>query len=185
LLGVTTAVAHKVPDFREILFHETGVPIVMFGFILAATSIIGALFSYNVHKINKKLSAQRFYLFDLLIMTVLTILIGFSVNPIFSVIFFILFAAYGRSRRVPINTYLLEGSPTRQLKATYMSMLAFSASLNSIWIPLFLGYVIGRLGINGGYVTFGVVSLLLLLVLYALYIKGRRQQVVTPSPTAG
>ncbi len=181
LLGVSTAVSHKIPEFREILFQEIGVPIVIFGFILAASSLLGAVFSYNIHKLNKVLSARSFYLFDLLVMTILTILIGFSVNPVFGVIFFVLFAAYGRSREVPIYAYILEGSPTRQLKATYMSLLAFFSSLNSIWVPLFLGYVIGELGINKGYIVFGVVALGLLLALYALYIKEQRKQMSVSS----
>lgn len=175
LLGVSTAVAHKLPVFREILFQDLGVPVVLLGFILAASSILGAIFNYYIHKINDLMPAQKFYFIDLLIMSLLTIAIGFAVNPVLAVALFTLFVAYSRSRIVPIHAYILADSPTRQLKATYMSLLAFSSSLNSIWAPLLLGYVVAELGINQGYSAFGAITLVLSLILFALYSKFHRQ----------
>jgi len=61
LLGISTAVSHKIPEFREILFQDIGVPVVALGFILAVSSVIGAFFSYHIHKVNDKFSAKAFY----------------------------------------------------------------------------------------------------------------------------
>lgn len=175
LLGVATAVSHMVPEFRELLFQEIGVPTVLFGFILGASSLVGVVFSYNIHKLHRVLPAKKFYLFDLLTLTILTIFIGLATNPVVGVILFVLFTAYSRSRRIPIQAYLLADSPTRKLKATYLSLLTFFSSLNIIWVPLFLGYMIGELGINRGYTAFGIITLVLLLGLYGIYNRGLRQ----------
>lgn len=168
LIGITTALSHSLYEFRELYFQDLGIPIETFGFILALTSILGAILSYNIHKL-KKWKASTFYLLDFIFYAVLTICLGFATHPIIGIILFISLSAYGRSRKILIHAYVLDDCPTRKLKATYMSLLSFSGALNTIWAPLLLGYSMGRLGISMGYTTSGIIMSIIFSVVYVIY----------------
>lgn len=170
IIGLATAVNFKVPEFREIYLQDIGVSVTLLGFILAMASLLAALFNLYIHRL-RVVPARKFYIVDILVLTLLTVLIGFTMNPILGVVLFILFTAYGRSRRTLIHSYILDESPTRELKATYMSLYSFFTMLNVIWVPVVLGYLIGTLGTNVGYAVFGAVMLVLLMALYVSYLR--------------
>ncbi len=170
-LGILTAVSHKVPEFREIYLQELGFPIIYLGFLIAVASLLGGIASFNLHKITATFDAKHFYMLDYLIVIAGTIAIGLSSNLYLTSAAFVLFSAYGRNRKGLIDAYVISQSPTRELKATYISILAFFEALSGIWIPLFLGYAVGTLGPRLGYIKFGLTLALPLLLLYFIYVK--------------
>ncbi len=173
LLGIITATNTKVPEFREIYFQSINIPVIYFGFILAISSLAGAAISYNVHKFDA-VKPKSFYLADILIALIAVAAIGLTHNPWLGALLFIALTAYSRNRGTLITSYVLADSPTRELKATYLSILAFFEALSGIWIPLLLGYLVGSYGIHNGYWMFSAILAAPVLLLYSVYLKKQK-----------
>ncbi len=167
-LGLIAALHNKIPEYKELYFQDIGVPLWFFGFTYSLMGVVGIILTYQVPKFEKY-KAKTFYLFDFLIACGASIMVGVISNIFIGVSIFILLGGYYRIRRILTDTYLLKTCPTSNLKATYLSMYAFFASLNTIWVPLILGYLIGRFGIQNGYMFFGIGFFIVLGGLY-LYI---------------
>ncbi|XLQ19743.1 MAG: MFS transporter [Candidatus Moraniibacteriota bacterium] len=167
-LGLVTALYNKFPEFKELYFQDIGVPMWFFGFVYSLMGIAGIILTYHVHKLEKY-EAKTFYLADFLFVCTISILVGLISNVFFAVGIFILYGGYGRIRRILVHAHLLKNCPTQNLKATYLSMYSFFEAFNAIWVPLILGYAIGRFGAQQGYMFFGIGFFVLLSGLY-LYI---------------
>ncbi len=170
LLGISATMYDKIPTFREIYFSTLGIPVTYFGFLLAAGSLLGALLSLYIPRFAQW-KENKFYLFDVLVSVGLIVLVGLTHNAYLGVLWFTLITAYDRNRDSVIHSFLLARSPTRELKATYISLLNFSGEIQGIWMPLLLGYLVGKLGINSGYLYFGILFSLPMLALYLWYIR--------------
>lgn len=175
-LGVVASLYSQIPQYKELYFQDVGVPLWFFGFVYSITSIVGIVFTYYVHKLEKS-DAVRFYLIDFLAVTTASILVGFVSNAFFGVLIFILWGGYWRIRGILVHSYILRACPTKNFKATYLSMYSFLSRLNSIWVPAVLGYLIGHFGVQVGYSYFGFAALIVLAVMYLLifviFRKGR------------
>lgn len=169
-LGAVSAAGNALPQFREIYFQAIGVPIWFFGFVLSITGVVTILFTYGVPH-AKKIKPKVFYGMDFLFVGVFSILIGFTSQPVFGVIFFIIFAGYRRIRSIVIHAHLLDTCPTKNLKATYLSMYAFFGALLGVFVPLTLGYIIGYFGVQKGYWVFGMVFLIIFIPMYLIVYK--------------
>ncbi len=163
LLGISATMYDKIPIFREIYFSTLGIPVTYFGFLLAPGSFA-------------RWRENRFYLFDVLVSVGLIVLVGLTRNAYLGVLWFTLITAYDRNRDSVIHSFLLARSPTRELKATYISLLNFSGEIQGIWMPLLLGYLVGKLGINSGYLSFGILFSVPMLALYFWYIRKNARQ---------
>ena len=169
-LGIMASVSVSVPQFRELYFQEIGVPLWMFGLIFSLTGFGTIIFTYLVPYI-KKIRSKTFYGIDLLFTSVLCVIIGLVSNPFMGVGLFVLLGSYRRTRSIVINAYLLEKCPTKKFKATYLSLYAFFCQLMGVFAPLVLGGLIGHFGIRYGYVSFGLVLLVVLVVLFMVIYK--------------
>ncbi len=174
-LGMVTALSMNATIYREIYFQDIGVPMWFFGVAISITSILGAILSYHIHRFDS-IARNKLFISDALLVAGMVIMMGLVTLPVLVVIFFILLPVYGRSRRVLIHSALLSDCPTRKMKATYLSVLAFFESLNGLWIPVVLGFAIGTLGVRQGYLVFGLSMLCVLSLLYAIiFIQTKRR----------
>lgn len=166
-LGFIAALHNHIPGYKELYFQDIGVPMWFFGLVYSLMGVVGIMLTYQIHKFEKY-KARTFYMVDFLIACSASIIVGIISNIVIGVGVFILLGGYYRIRRILTDAYLLKTCPTSNLKATYLSMYAFFSSLNTIWVPLVLGYVIGRFGIQGGYMIFGLGALVISIILYLL-----------------
>jgi len=175
-LGFIAALHNKIPEYKELYFQDIGVPMWFFGLVYSFMGVIGIILTYQIHKFEKY-KARTFYMIDFLVACGASIIVGVVSNIFIGVGIFILLGGYYRIRRILTDTFLLKTCPTSNLKATYLSMYAFFASLNTIWIPVILGYLIGRFGVQSGYMFFGIGALIISIILYLL-IFGRNKGLV-------
>jgi|SRR3989344_4057135 len=172
-LGMLGASADKINEFREIYFQALQIPVVYFGFILAVASFLAALVSYNIHRLEH-LKENRYYILSFLSLFLITILSGLVENPWLGIILMVLLVIYNRNETTLTRGYLLRNSPTRELKATYISTMAFADALMGIWIPLLIGYLSTVYGIRHGYSYFGGFMILLAGVTFLLYLRAKK-----------
>ena len=175
MLGLVATIYDKVPTFREVYFYTLGMPVQYLGFILAFGSLIGAGLSILIPRLSKW-REDRFYIFDMLLSVGLIVLVGLTHNVFLGIVWFTCLTAYDRNRDTVVHNFLLARSPTRELKATYISLLNFSGELQGIWVPLLLGYLVGKLGLNNGYLGFGLVMAVPALALFVFYRYRRNHQ---------
>ncbi len=168
MLGIVATIYDKVPTFREIYFYALGTPVQYLGFILALGSLLGAFLSLLIPRMSRW-TENNFYLFDMLVSVGLIVCIGLTHNLYLGIFWFTCITAYDRNRDTVVHNFLLAQSPTRELKATYISLLNFSGEIQGMWVPLLLGYLVGKLGLNNGYLGFGLIMAVPALVLYGFY----------------
>ena len=169
-LGFIAAVHNKIPEYKELYFQDIGVPMWFFGLVYSLMGVVGIIFTYQIHKFEKY-KAKTFYMVDFLIACSASIMVGIVSNVFVGVGIFVLLGGYYRIRRILTDVYLLKTCPTSNLKATYLSVYAFFASLNAIWVPLVLGYFIGRFGVQQGYLAFGFGALIISIISYLLIFR--------------
>lgn len=169
-LGFVTAAYHKLPEYREVYFQDIDVAIWIFGFVVALTSLVAALSMYAVPYVEKR-DKRIFYFIDYLFVGLVTIVVGFTQNPIIGIGLFIAIGAYSRFRQVIIHAHLLQESPTEKLKATYLSVFEFFSSFHRIWIPIIFGYIIGLFGVRTGYTVFGILLVMSIGILSLLNVN--------------
>jgi MFS family permease len=172
-LGMLGASADKINEFREIYFQTLGIPVVYFGFILAVSSLLAALISYNIHKLEH-LREDRYYALSFLVLFLITVISGLVEDARIGIVLMVLLVIYNRNETTLTRGYLLRNSPTRELKATYISMLAFAEALMGIWIPLLIGYLSTTYGISRGYSYFGGFMIILAGTTFLLYLRAKK-----------
>jgi hypothetical protein len=179
--GFLAGVSNKGGEFRELAFQDLGIAVASFGLILSASSLLGAVFGWYVHILDK-LRPLSFYLLDLVIMSVTLCAMGISDNPIIAVAFFILFAGYTRVRMIIFQAKLLH-EIQHSYKATLISALNLFTLVGDISAITLLTKFVGSNGYGMGYVLFGAsvlgigTTLWLIMVLESYH---RRQGVIRP-----
>lgn len=169
-LALAGASSGKILDFKDIYMQSLGVPIKALGFVAAIASLVAAMVSFNIHKLEK-LPENVYYIFYFTTVFLITILAGFNTLPWLGVALIILLIVYDRNEMTLTRGYLLKHSPTETLKATYVSLLAFLEAVNGIWVPLFLGYLATTYGIRHGYAYFSIIILILCSLLFSWYTR--------------
>lgn len=167
MVGIVSAVFDQAAVFRELVFKDVGIPVVYFGFILSAGSLIAAVVGRYIHHLAD-IKPAAFYLFDILFLVMVLVLIGFTRNPYFIVSAFLLLPAYDRNRGIVIESHLLKQYAKEKYKATLISTLNFFGIGNGIWVPIALAAFMEASGLNSGYLVFGLALLVPLLMLYFL-----------------
>ncbi len=155
--------------FRELYFQEINVPLKLFGFIFSLTGVVSIFFTFFMPHLNfKKIKPATFYFFDALFIILMFILIGLTHQIILGIILFIFTSAYRRVRSIIFHYHLLKNCPSSQLKATYLSVFSFFSALGKIFLSLLLGFLIKYSDLNGGYLFFGIILLIVALPLYLI-----------------
>lgn len=164
--GFTAGVANRASEYRELLFQEIGVAVALFGFLLAISSIVGAIMGRYVHILDK-LKPMNFYLFDLSIMSICILLMGITSNPVIVVAGFTLFAGYIRVRQIIFQAKLLY-EIKHAYKATLISALNLFSLIGEVAVIAILARLIGFSGYTLGYLLFGFAVFGIGIVLWAL-----------------
>lgn len=176
LFGVTSAGFDHAVMYREAAFQSIGIPVAWFGLFLALGSLLAAVGGYYIHHL-KKLPPKMFYLFDATYFSAACLFAGFASGPVALVVAFALFPAYDRTRNIVFEAQVFEEFPLSDRKATIVSLLNFTALLNSLWVPVLLGFLVGAKGFQVGYARFAFVMagiLLVILIFLALAKEKKR-----------
>lgn len=169
IYGIISSVFDNAPQFREILYTNLGVPVAYLGVLLALGSLLAAAMGHVIHRLAD-LPHRVFYFVDIFILVVALLAIGISQNPYLAIAGFLLMNMYDRNRAIVAESHILSRYPAKENKATLLSMLAFSSSLQGLWIALALGSSLHFFGISKGFVYFGLTMGVLLVLLMFLYL---------------
>lgn len=150
--GFLAGVANRAGEYRELLMQNIGIAVGIFGIVVAASSVVGAIFGLFTGSLNK-LKPLTFYLFDLSFMTVCLLLLGVSKNHIVVIAGGVLFLGYSRVRLIVFQAKLLEDI-THAYKATLLSALSFFTVIGEILAITVLAKCIGLTDYSQGYVLF-------------------------------
>lgn len=153
--GLTAGLSNKGGEFRELVLQDLGVAVSLFGLILAAGSLAGAVFGWYVHLLDR-LKPLTFYLVDLVIMSGCLVAIGATRNVWVAVASFTLFAAYTRVRLIIFQSKILQNI-THVYKATLLSALSLFSGLGDIVAITLLAKAVGLYSYTTGHLVFGVV----------------------------
>ena len=174
IFGIVSGSFDNVGLFREVTFRDVGIPVQIFGFLVAFGSLLAAIGGRFIHHL-KRLSPNKFYAFDAAYLVLACIFVGMTQNPIVLVVAFALFPAYGRTRDIIFESQVFEEFPHSKFKATLISIMNFFGLINSIWIPLLLGFLVGHFRLSGGYVFFGATIGIIILPLLLFHAMASRR----------
>lgn len=166
--GFLSGVSNKGPEFRELAFQHVGIATALFGTLVAAGSLVGAVVGWYVHLLDK-MKPLAFYLLDVTVIVGCLALVGVSSDPIVVAAGFILFAGYTRVRLVVFQAKLL-----LDLKHTYKSTLISALSLftlggDIVAISMLTKFVASE-GYLAGYVHFALAVFIVGLLAWSLVV---------------
>lgn len=155
--GFLAGVSNKGGEYRELVFQDVGVAIGWFGVILAISSLVGAVFGWYVHVLDR-LKPLTFYLFDLGFLSACLVATGATQNLFVTVIAFILFAGYIRVRMIIFQAKLLHDLK-HTYKATLISALNVFTLFGEILAIILITRFVDMSGFVTGYLWFGLAVL--------------------------
>jgi MFS family permease len=175
--GLMAGVTNQVPQYRELLFQDVGINVEYFGLLLAIGSVMGAILGWYIH-IFDKISPNKFYLLDLLIIFANLCLIGLTRNQFVVVAGFSLFVAYGRVRLIIVQAKLLKDLQ-HVYKATLLSALSLFTNLGDMLVVTFLAGAILKYSYVTGYLYFSFEVLGVGLILWGVmwYVSRFRKKI--------
>jgi MFS family permease len=166
IAGITTGVALKGGEYRELLYVDLKIPDSLFGVLMALSSLLGAVFGRYLPQLERA-TAKNFYLVDAVILSGCLILSGLTRVPVIAVAAFTMLIAYVRVRQILYQSRLLKEIDHRY-KATLISTMSLSSSIGAIFIIAILSSSINLFGIVHGHAVFGIIVLACSVILYAL-----------------
>lgn len=167
IFGISSAAFDASIIYREIVFKDLNIPVAYFGFILAISSLLAAITGKYIHHL-KKLTPSKFYLFDILYVSIAFILIGITRNPTVIVMAFVLFPTYDRTRNIIFESQLFEEFSGSNYKATLVSIMNFFPLIANMIISLVLTVLIAKTNLFIGHSLFGIfLAIILLSALFA------------------
>lgn len=174
--GIVSSIFDNAPQFREILFQNLGVPVVYFGAIVAVGSLLAAVAGHVIHHLAE-LPHRVFYFVDIFIMVLALFIVGISQNPYITISGFLLMTMYGRNRDIIAESHILSRYSAKENKATLLSMLSFTSSLQGLWVSIAIGSSLHFFGISKGFVFYGIGMGAVLLLLMFLYLAIEKRKV--------
>ncbi|MFZ1301301.1 MAG: MFS transporter [Candidatus Microsaccharimonas sp.] len=170
--GFMAGVSNKGGEFRELLLQDIGVAVGLFGFIVALSSLVGAVMGWYVHILDK-LRPLSFYFLDLVLITGCLVVVGLTDNPVVAIAGFTLYGGYTRVRTIIFQAKMLH-EIQHVYKATLISALNLFNLIGDIIAITLLTTFVTRQGYLPGYVTFGLAIFLIGLALWSLmFIEAR------------
>jgi MFS family permease len=173
--GLMAGVANKGAEYQQLLLQNLGVAVALFGVLLAAGSLVGAVMGWYVHQLDR-VKTLAFYLLDVVVMAVCLTMVGTSTNPWLAVIGFTLFAGYTRVRLIIFQAKLLH-EIQHAYKATLISALNLFTLFGDILAITVLTKYVSSQGYGAGYVSFGLTVLaagVALWLLLLIHTRSRR-----------
>jgi len=152
--GFMAGVSNKGVEFRELLLQDIGVAVGLLGFVLALSSVAGAVMGWYVHLLDR-LRPLTFYFLDLVLIAGNLVLMGLTDNIAVAIVAFTIFAGYTRVRTIIFQAKMLH-EIKHVYKATLISALNLFTLLGDlIAITLLTRFVVDE-GYLLGYVLFGL-----------------------------
>lgn len=175
--GFLTGVSNKGDVFRELVLQDIGIAVAWFGFILAITSLVGAVMGWYIHILDR-LKPALFYLLDLAVISICMICVGVSRDPLIVIPAFVLFSGYTRVRMIIFQAKMLHDIK-HTYKATLISALNLFTLTGEIIVTLLISALISNHHYQTGYMLFGLIVLCAGFVLWLLVLVSQRQQTAT------
>ncbi len=157
--GFLSGISNKGGEFRELVFQDISIAVAWFGFILALSSLAGAVMGWYVHVLDR-LKPAAFYLFDLIVIMLCLVGIGATTNPVVTIGAFTLFAGYTRVRMIVFQAKMLNDIK-HTYKATLLSALNLFTLFGDIIAITLLTQYVSQYGYQVGYVIFGIAVLVI------------------------
>lgn len=173
--GALFGVTHRGGEYRELLFQNVGINVAYFGALLAAGSLLGAIYGFFLHALDR-LKTLPFFFLDFTYLAICLTFIGITRNPFIVAIGFTLFSAYDRVRLILIQSRLLQQSAV-EYKATLLSALSMFSTLGEIIVVGALAKLILSKNYTKGYFWFGVGTWAIGFVLWIGILFSSKQQV--------
>ncbi|MFO0882210.1 MAG: MFS transporter [Candidatus Saccharimonadales bacterium] len=164
--GFLAGVSNRAGEYRELLMQNIGIAVGVFGLVIAASSIVGAILGLFTGILNK-LKPLVFYMFDLILISSCLLLLGISKNYILVILGGVLFLGYSRIRLIVFQAKLLEDIK-HVYKATLLSALSFFTVIGEVLAITVLAKAIGLYDYSKGYVVFSFFVFGLGFVLWSL-----------------
>ena len=177
IFGISSAAFDFGDMYREIIFKNINIPIQYFGFILAIGSLFAAIIGRYIHLL-KKLSPAKFYLLDILYISIAYLLVGITKNPLVIIFAFVLFPTYDRTRNIIFESQLFEEFSESNYKATLVSIMNFFPLVADIGVPLLLAFFVSQKGLFSGYILFSIILIIILIPI--LYIHNSIKNPILP-----
>lgn len=151
LFGTVSAIYFSFDIFTLAMRHY-GIKPEFIGFVFAAASLVGAVVGLFIHHL-KKLNITHYAFIDVTIL-LLPFLSAVTANALLLAGSIVISIAFWRFRRIIYQDHLLTLFPTNY-KATLISGMSMSESINYVWIPVVTTSIVGVLGFVTG---FGVIA---------------------------
>lgn len=146
LFGIIGAIYYAF-DMITVALRDFGVPPEHLGWVFSGASVFGALIGLYVHQL-KKLPVGWYMLLDMIIL-MLPFVTALTANLCFFVPAVVLCVSFWRFRRIIYQDYLLQRYPTR-LKATLISVMGTTESVNMLWVPVAVAGSVSAFGVQQG-----------------------------------
>lgn len=158
-VGFVYAIGTGSSSVFDLSFIQLGLSPQYLGIIFAAASILGAFIGIWVH-VLKRLSFKQYATFDLLINLLPFIAFGLVRSLPLSIAIFVLNFALWRYEQILYQHYVLQIYGPTRYKATIISIMVNSRSLNEIWIALGLTKLAQHVGLLNslGYASIAIIA---------------------------
>jgi len=158
VFGIIGSLYLAPSDMNNLALKYLGVNPALLGWIFAAGSILGAIAGLFFHHV-KRIRLTSYLILDVTLLILPFIAIFLQSLP-FLVVSFMMSISFWRYRRIYYQDLVLAKYPTHP-KATLLSILNNSESIQTIWLPAAIGITVARFGIINSY---GILTMFSLIV---------------------
>lgn len=151
--GIVAALYTNTADTLNVALTIFGLDPSKIGVVYGLASVLGAIIGPFFHYL-RRIKLSHYVILDLCILTTLY-LSGFTGNAYILATFMIINISFWRYRKIIYQDHLLATYPT-SYKATLISTLNNIEELNSIWLPVFITYLVTLTSLTIG---FGIMAL--------------------------
>lgn len=180
LLGFIYATGTSTNDVFILGFLKLGLNAKYLGFILAASSLLGAVIGFFIHHL-KKLSFKQFAAVDFSISVLPFLTFGLTGSLVLATITYVLGFAFWRYEQILYQHYILQLYGDTKYKATIISLSLNFRSLNELWVALAVTSAAKHFGILNS-LTYDAIFILGILPIFLLMITRFTKYVTVTVP---
>lgn len=168
-VGIVLAAGTSTTDISNLAFIQLGMRVKYMGIMFGVASLLGAVVGLFIHHL-KKLPFMAFATIDLLFSALPFFAFGYIRTLSSAIIALILCMSMWRFEQILYQHYILEQYGTTRYKATILSLLTNSRSLNEVWMTIAATAAAKHFGLLDAMGYFGI-AILLFLPLLLMSIK--------------
>ncbi len=171
LIAVMGSFIMSIGILRAPYYEFVGINIAHIGFWYAGGQLLSALLYRYVYKIKEIFSAKKYFLFELVFFSINFCLLGLVNNKYLIAFIFSFATSIFWSMRSLTTHYQLEYIKNSKFKATLLSVNGLFESLFLVVFNFIIGYLVGLYSYKLGYLYFGIMSFVILSILYIIFLK--------------